>query len=75
MFLFLVQDEVQADGCILLNGDDRVLLHLTVWPQEHLSKYSILTTQGKQYFVIGEIFFYHFHQFSAASIIRISIFL
>lgn len=36
MFLFLIQDEVWADGCILLYGDHRVLLNLTVWPQEHL---------------------------------------
>lgn len=36
MLLSLVQDEVRADGCVPLNGDDRVLLHFTVWPQEHL---------------------------------------
>lgn len=39
MLLFHVQDEVQAYGCILLNRDDRVLLHLPIWPQEHLWKY------------------------------------
>lgn len=38
MFLFLVQDEVRTNGCVLLNGHDGVLLHLPVWAQEHLRK-------------------------------------
>lgn len=38
MLLFLVQDEVWADGCVLLYGDDRVLFNLTIGPQEHLQK-------------------------------------
>lgn len=36
MLLFLVQDQIRADGCFLLDGNHRVLLHLPVWAEEHL---------------------------------------
>lgn len=36
VFLRLIQDQVRADGCVGLDGDDGILLHLTIRAQEHL---------------------------------------
>ena len=38
MLFSLVQYQVRANGCVLLDGDNRVFLHLAIRTEEHLEK-------------------------------------